>query len=181
MAKNIRKVNFTQKDLNRAAKDWQRNQEKERKDLERRAKPLHELTREEYFSVESVVSESYSHYVTPMSEMRIGGRSSSYHAGYSTRTSLEVKSTTGDIPVRSLVFDGFTAVKKGDRIRALIPKYEEHKEQRHFEDGCTPRSVLYTERPYKETEEAIEIAIIDNQKEVMRKDRSVNYARFTKE
>ena len=180
MAKNIRKVNFTQKDLNRAAKDWQRNQEKERKDLEERAKPLHKLVREEYFLVEGVESESYSHSVTPMSEMRIGGRSSSYHAGYSTRTNIAV-TPTREIPVKNLVFEGSTSVRKGDLILALITRYEKHKEQRHFEDSCTPRNVLYTERPYKETEEAIEIAIIDNQKEVMRKDRSVNYARFTKE
>jgi len=166
-------------DIEKAVRQMQKDIEKAQRDLEARAKPLYELTKEELFRVEYILAESYGHHVAPVSEMIIGGRSGSYSAGQSTRTTLTVRPERA-IPVKTLIFEGPTALRKGDRISATIPRYESHgDEERRFLDNLLPR-VIYTDRPYKSKEEAIEIKTFSiNKGEAVRTDRSANYKRFT--
>jgi hypothetical protein len=74
-----------------------------------------------------------------------------------------------------LIFQGQIPLVSGQRICALIPRYESHREEGNF--GCESRRKLYTDRPYKPEEEAIEIEIL-NDKESLRTDRSSSYERF---
>ncbi len=154
--------------------------EKDQRDLEARAKPLYELTREEKFTVEYVIAESYNHIVSPRAEMMIGGRSGSYDSGQSTKTTITVKPES-NIPVRSLSFAGALTLRKGDQIKATIPRVESHGDEERFSHDCMPRRVLYTDRPYKEKEEAIEITTLrSDELFALRTDRSANYKTYEK-
>ena len=162
--------------LIKLSKDFKRNEEKARRDLEARAKPLYELVHEETFEVQEVEAENYAHSVRSHSKPLF----QRYSVGYSTRTKIKVK-PDNKIPVRTLTFEGYTSIQKGDRITAVIPRYETHREERGFSDWV-PHGVIYTDRPYKADEEAIAIRKLGNKsKEVLRTDLSTNYESFRKE
>ena len=163
-------------------RDMERRRKREQKDLEARAKPLYELTREEFFTVQGVLQESYSHSVTPTSEIMIGGRSPSYGAGYSTHATITVMPDNSKLPIKTFIFEGPVTLRKGDRVSATIPRYEKHEcEEERF--GChVSQRVIYTDRPYKEQEEAVQIITMrEDERGAVRTDRSANYRRFTKE
>ena len=175
---------LSKREMDRAVREMMRKKEKDQRDLEARARPLYELTREELFTVQGVLQESYSHTVSPMSEWRSGSSTGHYHAGYSTRTTLTVKPDNSRVPIKTLIFAGPTALRNGDRISAIIPRYEKHGEERWPSSGCDgmrPR-VLYTDRQYKDSEEAVQITTLrSDERGAVRTDRSANYRDFTKE
>ncbi len=167
-------------EIDKALARIQKEEEEIRKDLEARAKPLYELTHEETFEVEEVIQESYENTVYPMSEWRAGSGSGGYAAGYSVNARLNVKPIDLRISVKTLNFKGSTAVRAGDTICALISRYESHICAKDFDD-CTPSNVLYTDREYRQNEEAIEIKILNVAREkVIRTERSINYSKFIK-
>jgi len=153
---------------------------------ESRAKPLHELVTEEYFSVREVLSQTSSTSFTPNSEMIFGGRSPEYQGGYTSDLVLGVISRD-NLPITSLRFKGISAVRRGDFILAKIPRYEEAKSFRHLgesicggEDDLT-KTVYLPRQEYNAEEEAIEIQIIETKHmQRLRTDRSVNYQKFAK-
>ncbi|OGI88481.1 hypothetical protein A2995_00845 [Candidatus Nomurabacteria bacterium RIFCSPLOWO2_01_FULL_33_24] len=107
--------------------DFQEFEEKLKRDLddlEARSKPLDELVVEELFNVEDVISHSCATSFTPISEMMIGGESPVYHGGLTTKLILQVTPNHISLPVRTLVFPGYSIVKGGDSIVAKIPRYE---------------------------------------------------------
>ncbi len=179
--KLLREINLQSKsEIDRALARIQREEEEIRKDLESRAKPIYELTREETFEVEDVVQESYENTVYPMSEWKTGSSSSGYAAGYSTNTRLKVRPIDLRIPVNILNFKGSTTVKVGDTICAVISRHEAHIDTRIF-DNYTPPNVIYTDRDYRSNEEAIEIKILNfAHKKFIRTERAINYNKFIK-
>lgn len=145
------------------------------------AKPLEELVVSAYFNVDDVVGESYATSFTPNSEMRCSGPSPCYAGGYTSRLVLKVTPHDPEIPVKKLTFDGISAVRAGDYVSALIPKYEEkemfEREQNVLDDE---RRTLYVDRAFKEEEVAIELRLFEYGR-VLRTDRAVTYRNFVKE
>ena len=135
------------------------------------SKKLYELLVKERFIVEGVLGESKTLSYTSSSDMIVRGESIGGITAIYPKITLEVLPDK-EIPVRFINFDGYSPVKKGDYIEAIIPKYEE---RRFFEVD----SILYTERDFKEKESAIELAILSkDKKEILRTDRTADYEYF---
>jgi hypothetical protein len=151
------------------------------KKLKSKSKKLQDIVFEEGFIVNSVVSESIGTSVLPMSEMSFGGYNQRYKTGYKSKITLEVRSLTHDVPVKTLEFYGQSIVKSGDHIIVKIPRYKE----KHVEDPSLPinlsRRTFYLDRKYKKNESAIEIQIMPSNKSDKnpdRIDRAVNYSKY---
>ena len=158
----------------------EKKREKELADLRARSRPLHELVVSEYFNVKEVISHAGATSFTPHSEMRMGGRSPVYDGGFTSELVLKVLPQNAGVPVRTLNFEGFSAVRAGDKILARIPRYgQEELDQPMFGNRFErPREVLYFDRKFEEKECAIEIGILGSSKEVLRTDRAVGYGKF---
>ena len=152
------------------------------KRLESLSKPLNELIVEEKFNVNGVLVETYTHSITPLSELVIGGKSSTYKTGYSSRAILEVTPYRPNIPVKTLYFNGFSVVKAGDVILAKIPKYREEKVEDPDNYGLyeSSKRIFYLDRDFKPEEKAIEITILSSEGKKLRVERSVDYNLFIK-
>ena len=134
------------------------------------SKKLYELLVKERFIVEGVLGESKTLSYTSSSDMIVGGESIGGITAIYPKLTLEVLPDK-EIPVRFINFDGYSPVKNGDYIEAIIPKYEE---RRFFEID----SILYTERAFKKEESAIELAILSKDGEILRTDRTADYEYF---
>lgn len=123
-----------------------------------RARPLYELVVEHAFRVENVLVEENQ-----------------------VRTIMQVLPRDEEIPVRTLAFAGYSTVKRGDEIRARIPRYEEEPLPAvltHPNDQ-RPEGNIYLPREFREQEEAIEISILTGN-EVVKRERSTTYDRFVR-
>jgi hypothetical protein len=140
-------------------------------------KRLFDLIFEYPFKVLNVETKSYSTEFTPVSEMVVGGTSRLYKTGFSVINYIDVYSLK-QIPVRRLIFEGFSSVRKNDYILVKMPIYKEKKEYNHF--GSIEKRI-YFERDILEQEKAIEICIFDKFfKELYRKELSIDYDFFIK-
>lgn len=174
---------FTQEQMEEATKKYKERKAQELADLKARSKPLYELVVTEKFIVESVVANSHATYISPNSEMMIGGRSPSYKGGFTSRVSLQVTPDDSRVPVRNLIFEGISTVRAGEYISTQIPTYEEINDpaQRDFSDRYGPKKVFYLPRELKSEELAIELVIISPVDEsILRTERAVDYNRFIK-
>lgn len=159
------------------------NRKRELEELTRNSKPLEQLLVHETFQVLSVIQQSLSCSHTPISEMRIGGKSPIYNTGYSTIVTMEVR-PFNSIPVRTLVFNGISSVKRGDKVTALIPRYEKKHPLLTYvpeNEEEVNRNLFYYDRPYKEVELAIELNILPQNSEdstIARTERAVEYKNF---
>ena len=167
--------------LKKIIQDAGKKRQKEIADLESRSKSLQELVVIENFTVNEIIAESYATSFTPRSERVIGGKSSIYEGGFTSRLVLKVSPYNQDIPVKTINFDGFSTVMVGNHISAKIPKYEEKKIARdlHFPSGPYSRDrIFYFDRDFNPEESAIELAILAEDGTVLRKDRAINYKIF---
>ncbi len=171
---------FSYKDHQDIYKAREERENKEREDLERISKPLHELVVEARFRVQQVTSQCYSTEFTPSSESRIGGTSPVYSGGYTIQTNLDVISDDSQVPVKKLIFAGITSVRKGDNILARIPRYDKiRKFWMNDEDES-----YHVPREYRELEQAMEIGTFGpntsiQTDEIVRTDRSAIYSKFS--
>ena len=124
---------------------------------------LQDLIVPAYFRVEQV--EGGPH-VPSGREYGLGG----YHL------ELRVEAEDANVPVQTLQFSGYSPVRGGDRVEALIPRYETKRVGRQFrwDTFNTPLTQTY-DRPFHEEESAIELTILSENKEPVRRDRSADY------
>ena len=148
------------------------------------AKTLQDIIKSVNFEVMDVVCESVQGSFTPTSEMIMGGRSSSYNTGYSSVLKLRVTPSNPSNPVRELLFYGYSPVKGGDLIDVKIPAYEGKLSNTFLLRSMqrVPIKFDYSPRELKETENAIEIAILSaGWRGTLRVDRSVDYHNYIRE
>ena len=116
--------------------------------------------------------------------MVFGGKSQAYHGGLTSRLILTVRPDKKDIPVRKLTFDGISAVRGGDLISAMIPRYEEKTigpgRALFLQRNTDRHRVFYLDRPFNAEESAIEITILSDDRKILRIDRAVDYKDFIK-
>src|SRR3989338_4929932 len=168
--------NVKESDMAQILRDAEIRRQQEIADWESRSKPLYELVFSEYFTVDDVIAESYATSITPLSEMRLGGRSSHYPGGYISKLVLKVVPDNKEIPVSVLNFDGISVIRAGDYISAQIPRYEEKKVASGVRCGSHEHyTCLYLNRDFKPEESAIELAIHSVDRKVLRRDRSIDY------
>lgn len=167
-------------------KKLKKEEERKLKDLQLRSKALSGLLVIEEFTIENIIVSSHHTYITPRSEIVVGGSSSSYKSGFTANSSLFVIPTNLNVPVRQLIFRGHSALKGGDYIRAVIPCYDKEEFTSLF--GLIPgyyerghSQIFYLERALKEEESAIELVLLDKEKRSLRTERSVNYNKYQKE
>ena len=166
----------TRRSMERIREEGEKHRKKLAADLEAKSKHLYELTKTEDFYVDDVTCQSYMTHVRPVSEIVIGGRSPSYKSGFTSRLTLRVTPSDTKIPVKLLYFDGFSVVKKGERIAAIMAVYKTEELDQFM--GQRPVE-YYLPRDFNEEEQAIEIMTL-NGSIVTRRDRSVDYNRFQK-
>ncbi|MFH1400961.1 MAG: hypothetical protein ABIH41_05570 [Nanoarchaeota archaeon] len=142
------------------------------------AKPLEELVFPERFTVQYVVAQSRATSNSVRSEMRFGGSSPVYRGGFTSRLVLTVE-PAAHIPVRELLFEGFSGVRAGDRIEALVTRYEVKMFGRPI-TGHYDQRAYHLDREYGPQENAVEIAILGRSDDVLRRDRAVDYGSFVK-
>jgi hypothetical protein len=134
------------------------------------SKTPYEFVFSENFTVEEVIAESHHAYVhVPEKHFDLWGNDK--EAGYTSKVILKVVPDNKDIPVNTLVFDGTSAVKAGDRITAKIPRCQKY----------DPTDRDYAARYYKPEENAIELSILSADGKVLRKDRAIGYKLFVNE
>jgi len=168
--------------MDKIMQDAEKKRQQEIADLESRSKKLYELVATENFTVNEVVAESYTTSFTPYSEMSFGGSSPVYRGGFTSRLVLKVSPDNRDVPVATLNFDGLSVVKAGDYIAAQIPRFEEKRIGTGFHSRPYDRDkVFYFDRDFNPEESAIELTLLSTDGNVLRKDRAVNYKKFSKE
>lgn len=173
-------------DLKKRIDCIEKERQKEIKDLESRSKKLYELIASENFTVNAVIAESYATTYTPHSEIVFGGKSPVYHGGLTSRLILTVTPDNENTPVRKLTFDGISAVRGGDRISAKMPKYEEKFVGPSISmllqrNAHNIHRAFYLDRSFNTEESAIELAILSDDRKILRTDRAVDYKDFIKE
>ena len=174
------KLHLDIKQIRKIVKKIEGREEEHNRDLESRAKQLHELVATETFTVEDVIATTHPTYFTPNSEIMIGGISPSYSGGFTSRLTLKVSPDNQDIPIRTLTFDGFSIIKAGDYISAQIPKYKEERKLEFLPNTYNKEGIFYVDRDFDTKETAIELALLSNEGETLRKDRAINYKTFTR-
>lgn len=147
--------------------------EKKRKKLEENSQQLPELVQEIYFTVKYVDSQSYRTSFTPISETSIGGPNPHYEGGFKSVLELIVKPEE-NIPVERLIFSGSSPVRGGDYIYAKIPRYTKESLFQGLEESTN----YYFDRDFKPKEEAIEITLLSDEGEPLRRDKAVNYKSY---
>ncbi|HLF54112.1 MAG TPA: hypothetical protein VI612_00135 [Candidatus Nanoarchaeia archaeon] len=156
----------------------QKEAEQHNADLKARSKPLHELVQTACFTINSVISQSYATRVhPPLMQRVIGGGDDSSPAGYTSELVLKVTAEDSNVPVETLTFDGFSAVRAGDRVKALIPRYAVKEEKAFGWKENAPKHNV--DRAYKPKEQAIELVIMEDCRGV-RTDRAVDYSKFVR-
>lgn len=150
-------------------------QRKESDELRSRSRPLYSLVVEGTFYVESVRVPQRAHTIYP-EERAIGGPAHSGHnAGISAQTILGVRAWGANLPVTQLTFRGYSAARKGDRVHARIPCYEEEIAPDASQDK------VYLPRQLRDKESAIELQILEEHGDgVARTEQSVEYEKFVK-
>ncbi len=164
---------FSIGDMEKSVEQQHRNRIK---DLEARAKPLHELVVSQDFIVKKVIIKNYKTSISPHSEHVYGGRSSTYDGGYIVETSLDVQPLQKRVPVRKLLFEGYSGVRAGDKIRARISCFNEEHISNQY--GGASRT-YYFPRALQKIENVIEIEILQNG-EIVRVERGTLYEEFQK-
>ncbi|MEA3248609.1 MAG: hypothetical protein U9Q73_02790 [Nanoarchaeota archaeon] len=155
--------------------------QKEIADLKSRSRHLYELVATENFTVDEVVAESYATSFTPNSKMILGGRFPVYRGGFTSKLVLKVSPDNQNVPVTTLNFNGISVVKAGDYISAQIPRFEEKRVGAGLHSGPYERDrVFYLDRDFNPEESAIELALLSTDRNVLRRDRSINYESFVK-
>ncbi len=146
---------------------------------------LDELVVSEKFVVEEVVSKSKRHFINAEKNSFVGMFGSDIanyqekESGYGSVIQLKVRSYEKDSPVKILEFLGNSIVQAGNYIEAKIPRYEEKNRGTRFPEIPNEIEKFYFDRPFKEKESAIEIAIMTGEK-VLRRDQSIDYDKFQK-
>ena len=147
--------------------------------LQKHSKQLHELLITEYFRIASVHSKRHETSFTPHSEIVFGGRSPQYKGGYIQMLRLGVMPDKQENPIQTLYFQGDSPLRANDYICAKIPVYAQQKFNSIFFSGND--QVFYFERPVKPEEFAVEIAILSDEKSIIRVDRAANAELFFKD
>ncbi len=75
-----------------------------------------------FFTIDEVVAESRETYITPSSEVVMGGRSDTYGGGFTMSLTFKVTPDDETVPVRTLYFRGFSALEAGDYVTAKIAR-----------------------------------------------------------
>jgi len=151
----------------------------EKRELQKGSEPLHKLTVYERFTVDDVTCNSYPTGFTPQAERVFGGTSSVYQGGFTTRLTLTVTPDKSDVPVRTLKFEGYSAVRAGDIISAGIPRYTEKELPSAF-FLAEPGETFFYDREFGPQETAVELQILSPEGTVLRSDRAVDYDKFVK-
>ena len=151
------------------------NRKRELKNLQARAKPLHELVITQEFVVTNITSQSYATSITPISEVMIEGLSPKYSGGFRVQTVLDVQPTAYGVPVRTILFSGYTPVRSGELVRVSMPCYEKLKPSLSYDDT----QEYYVPRALTKLEQALEIVIVYGGHDV-RTDRSTLHGMFAK-
>jgi len=168
-------------DINKILQNTKKTRERKINDLESKSKQLFELVVIENFIVDDVISESYGTFFTPTSERRFGGPSPIYNGGFTSRLILSVSPKNKEVPILTLNFDGFSIVKSGDYISAKIPRYKKNKIDCGF--NIFPESnykEFYFDRGFNLEEFPIELSLLSENGNILRRDRSINYTDFIK-
>lgn len=163
-------------EVRRSAEEERLRQIEELKPL---AKELHELVIGERFRVDDVTMESYDNdppYQRIAMPEIAAGRRRIHRTGFTSATFLEVLPHERDVPVKRLVFEGYSSANRGDYILARIPRYEE-KVVKGVNGHITDIS-FYVDRPFREEECAIEVAIFSANGDILRRERSVDFRKF---
>ena len=133
---------------------------------------LDDLIVREEFIIEDVVGHNQLKTITSSERINMGGNVYTYNTGIIPQLNLSVK-PFNNIPVRYLIFRGYSPVEVGDHISTLIPRYEINLDNSSQE--------LYCDRPYREREDTIEIIKLDNMSQMkLRSDRSYDYKDYFK-
>ncbi|MFW6450596.1 MAG: hypothetical protein ACOCZ6_06105 [Nanoarchaeota archaeon] len=148
--------------------------------LEAKAKPLHKLVEEETFIVEDVTGQSYARQITPVTEAGVGVSSPRYQAGYSFELVLEVSPEDKDLPINTLSFKGYSPVKKGEYITAKIPRFYKEEVKSGLFAPHKSDLTFYLDRQYNSIEYAIEISVLSDTGDVLRRERAVDYNDYIK-
>jgi len=169
-------------DLNKIMEESQERIIQEFEDVKSKSKSLKELIVTEKFIVNDVVAKSSGTHFTPESEKIMGGSSPIYNGGFTSKLILTV-SPDNHILVKILYFEGFSIIKGGDYISALIPRYEKKGISNVDLDkiGRIESRTFYFDRPFNPMEYAIELALLSPEGKVLREDRAINYREFVKQ
>jgi|SRR3989344_1096572 len=148
-------------------------------DIATESKPLPELIFEEEFIVTNVLSQ------TNLIDDNIFSlefdKSLQINKGYAPNLTLNVipavLASNKNIPIKELIFYGNSPVRKGDIIKAKVPRFK--LENRESATISTYNRIAFYDRPYQTTERAIEISIVDGEK-IVRIDRAIDYPKYQK-
>ncbi len=148
-------------------------------DIATESKPLPELIFEEEFIVTNVLSQ------TNLIDDNIFSlefdKSLQINKGYAPNLTLNVipavLASNKNIPIKELIFYGNSPVRKGDIIKAKVPRFK--LENRESATISTYNRIAFYDRPYQPTERAIEISIVDGEK-IVRIDRAIDYPKYQK-
>jgi len=135
------------------------------KELRERAKPKESLIIAEPFTVESIKYISNQKSITPSSEIVMGSNSPNYSAGISLRAIIKVDSEHDQtLPVKTLYFNGYLNLEKGDSIVAYLLKYNVEQEKGSSEfpvGGAEGNKTHYVDRDLKAEETVQRIEKLD--------------------
>jgi hypothetical protein len=166
-------------DVDEMIQDSMKTEKQEIADLESRSKELHERIATENFTVNSIIARTRPTSFTINSEMVMGARSPTYEGGFTSQLVLKVSPDNKNIPIKSIIFNGFSIIKAGDYIAAQILKYETEIITPRY-SGNGNKRFFYIDRDFNIEEDAIELALLSEDGSILRKDRSINYRNFTK-
>ena len=137
-------------------------------------KPLEQLVVSEKFTVAAVLSSSHGTRFLS-GPIAVGGHNPTEDGGHMCKTEIMVTPLENASPVKKLMFNGFSAARAGDTIVARIPRYKV--EETYWSERDKK---FYSDRPYKEEEEAIEILFFSSKEGPLRRERSITYKNFVK-
>lgn len=153
-------------------------------ELEKASKSLSELIARERFYVDSVIRSCQPICSRSYSEIRFNQEPVYSLTGYLPTLDISVLPDRHEIPVRRLLFSGYSAVRGGDYIVALIPKYREEKLEGFGASAILPpalrrqQKTFYLERDFMDTESAIELMVFNSGGRVVSTDRSADYGEY---
>ena len=142
----------------------QREVDETNADLLAKEREKRDLVRKVEFEVSAYTCVVSSGSITPVSEFRVGGQSSSYRTGQSYRSVINVEPS--DSGIEKVVYPGQLPLEKGDRFYAWIIVGEEKRfESPPFTSGSGMRKV-WVPRDYQPKERAFKIAKLRDGQEV---------------
>lgn len=175
----MRTLKFDLKDI---IKNAELKRQEQIKDFKANSKNLYELLIFENFKINEVNSQIYTTNCTPNSNIIFNCiKPMSYHSGFTPKLTLKVTPNDKYNPIRTLIFEGISPVKAGDYISAQIPRYEEKKVSANFYSGPFNKElVFYFDREFNQEESAIELVLISEDGNILRRDKAINYDGFFK-